>query len=304
MIRLCRLCPIRPGCQPGRLVSVLMKLGVVVDREICKLRFDGPTLSSHEMELEKLANSLLAFKTTIEQANVLANGKNSLISIKVKGGFQEGSLLTDIVVDYIGPIVPVCTDILKNVTQVLALKKMLKGDPPQQETPIGDSLIQITNSEGTTINVNTLVVQMHNSAPVSTSIGKIADGLGEGVTSIGVETGPNPEDQVTLLEGDKAALQPSVEDQVEEHVRVCDLEILTSQNDGKQAGWRFYDEENDVEFIASVADNNFLTDVSDRKYNFQHGDRIKVNLKETKKFINSRKRTTRTVLEVISYTRP
>ena len=91
---------------------------VSVLREECTLKFEGPAIRNHEMDITALANGLLAFQHTIEQANSALNGKRTLISVKIKGGFTEGSLETNIIVEYIGAFVPVVPDVINCVKEL------------------------------------------------------------------------------------------------------------------------------------------------------------------------------------------
>ena len=125
--------------------------------------------------------------------------------------------------------------------------------------------------------------------------------------SIGISTSNEagiPTSFVAVETEEKSMLTPAVEDQIEEQVSERELEILASQNDGKALGWRFYDLEDDVEFTASIGDEHFLSDVMEKRYSFQNGDRIRAKLSETKRFVNQRKRTNRVILKVLSYNRP
>ena len=69
---------------------------VSVLREECTLKFEGPAIRNHEMDITALANGLLAFQHTIEQANSALNGKRTLISVKIKGGFHLDTYKTRI----------------------------------------------------------------------------------------------------------------------------------------------------------------------------------------------------------------
>ncbi len=281
---------------------------VSVLREECTLKFEGPAIRNHEMDITALANGLLAFQHTIEQANSALNGKRTLISVKIKGGFTEGSLETNIIVEYIGAFVPVVPDVINCVKELITFKKFLNGEPPKEVRPADEGgLVQISNNQGSQITINQVVVNLNNSGPVNTALGKLFDPLGDGVDSIGISTSNEagiPTSFVAVETEEKSMLTPAVEDQIEEQVSERELEILASQNDGKALGWRFYDLEDDVEFTASIGDEHFLSDVMEKRYSFQNGDRIRAKLSETKRFVNQRKRTNRVILKVLSYNRP
>lgn len=280
---------------------------IALEREECVLTFEGSAIQNHEMDISALANGLLAFQRTIEQANAVLNGKQTLIAVKVKGGFTEGSLKTNIIVEYIGAIVPVVPDIIRCVKDLVMFKKFLKGEPPQKIEPAGGGMLNVSNNHGSQITIGSVVLNLNNSAPVNTSLGNFFEPLGSGVDAIGISTRSGSEEAPSSVEvgaDEKKILTPAIEDQVEEAVTRRELEILASQNDGKSTGWRFYDLEEDVEFTASISDETFLDDVKNKKYSFQNGDRVNVKLNESMRFVSQRKRKTRTVIQVLEYVRP
>ncbi len=273
-----------------------------MNRSVCYLRFDGPDIVEHEMDVACLANSLLLFNQAVEQTAVAVYGKRQIVAVKVKGDFEKGSLGAHIVVDVIGGVLPLGKDILDCMVQLFTLKKFLGGEPQRQATPAGDGMIQIVNVKGGSITVNNLVGDISKSVPLSTIVGKLADELHKGSTSLCIETGSGYRE--TIEPRDHTFLQPAQGDYFEEVEGEYILEIRASQNDGKQGPWRFYDPENGIEFEASITDEQFLTDVGNRKYAFAHGDYIKVRLVTTKRIIRERRRTIRTIPEVIKFLGP
>ena len=134
-------------------------------RSVCYLRFEGPGIVEHEMDVACLANSLLLFNQAVEQAAIAVYGKRQDVSVKVKGDFEKGSLGAHIVVDMLGSILPLGKDILDYLVQLFTLKKFLEGEPQAQTIPVGDGMIRIFNSKGGHITVNNFVCDINKSVP-------------------------------------------------------------------------------------------------------------------------------------------
>jgi len=62
-----------------------------------RITYDGPALTSHEMEVRQLAPALHAIGDLLEHANRVLSGADSRISVSVKGSFKTGSFGIDLV---------------------------------------------------------------------------------------------------------------------------------------------------------------------------------------------------------------
>jgi hypothetical protein len=62
-----------------------------------RITYDGPALTSHEMEVRQLAPALYAIGDLLENANRVLNGSDSKVSVSVKGSFKTGSFGIDLV---------------------------------------------------------------------------------------------------------------------------------------------------------------------------------------------------------------
>lgn len=276
-----------------------------IQREEFVLSYDGPAIRDHEMDIEVLATSLLSLKSLIERTNTVLNGRNASVAVKVKAGFQEGSLEAQIIVEYLGMVLPVLPQAVQTIRELIMLRRFLKGQPPQHVERTGDGNMAITNSDGGTQIFHGPVYNISGNATIISDLGKTMTPLTQGINEIKFIT-PGKDgkaDDVTIAsESDKEALIPSVDDIVEESTVRCNLEILTPNTDGSPNDWRFYDPENDVTFRASLADDTFLQSVISGNRSFRHGDMITVDLKSIKKTVKQRKRTTRIITAVLEYT--
>ena len=275
-------------------------------REVFTLSYDGPAVRDHEMDVEVLANSLLSFKSLMEHTSAALNGRNTAVVVKAKAGFQEGSLEVQMVVEYIGMVLPVLPQAVQTIRELIGLKYFLKGQPPRQVEKTGNGNMNITNSEGSTQIFHGPVYNISGNANINSDLGRAMHPLNCGVDHIKMivpgEQGTAP--QVTIATEDKKDLLiPPAEDLIEESTTRCELEILTPNTDGSPKDWRFYDQENDVTFRASITDSEFLNDVSAGRYSFRSGDSVTVEM-ITRKTVRQRKRTERSIIKVLSYTRP
>lgn len=273
-------------------------------REEFVLKFEGPGIRNHEMEISTLVNSLLAFKTAVECSNTSLNGKNSFVSVKIQGGFQAGSLLTKIIADYVAPVAPLLPQAINALKGVIELKKFLGGESPVKTEQKGDGKVEVHNTQGNVNVFNTSVVIMNNSGPVNNALGRLFKPLEEGANEISLMTGIDDPSPTKITSEEKHLVIPPVDEQEDVSSYISDLEVLTSNIDGKASGWRFYDTENDIEFSASVSDENFLSDVKNKKYNFQRGDQIKATVNSVKKMVSQRKRTERFITDITTHIRP
>lgn len=60
------------------------------------IKYDGPALASHEMDVRELAPALLALSSLLEDSNRALNGDRPEIRVNVKGNFQSGSFKIDL----------------------------------------------------------------------------------------------------------------------------------------------------------------------------------------------------------------
>lgn len=64
---------------------------------ILRITYDGPALTTHEMEVRQLAPALYAIGGLLDNANRVLNGPDSKVSVSVKGSFKTGSFGIDLV---------------------------------------------------------------------------------------------------------------------------------------------------------------------------------------------------------------
>ncbi len=61
------------------------------------IKFDGPALASHQMDVRELAPALIALSNLLEEANRIAFPDSDQIRVQIKGNFKSGSFGVDLV---------------------------------------------------------------------------------------------------------------------------------------------------------------------------------------------------------------
>lgn len=273
-------------------------------KEYFTIKFDGPSTRDHEMDVESLAKSLLAFKSMTIKLNqcVCIYGHDADISVKVKGGVVEGSVDVKMVIDFVGATLPLMHEAIPLLTMIkdfISLRKFLKGSQPKETIDQGEGKMSIINGDGASMVINAPVFQVYGNVHIASDLAHFMDPLNhndiESISIIGTNNDNNP---LVVTANDKDAFSLVPGEILEETVSNRELEFMTIQMDGNRKGWRFYDSENDVEFAAIIADDEFLSNVSTGKYSFKNGDMIEVIMREIKKQGVQRKLTERIVEKV------
>jgi hypothetical protein len=196
--------------------------------------------------------------------------------------------------------------VLSSVVNVLNITKFLQGKPPRTMEK-ADQGMTIENHTGERATFNDCTFNTYNlvnNSNIKRDLANLVRPFNSGVERIDLAPSAPDLQSVTLGVDDKDSFIPPDDDAVEVEQKLYSLELLTPNLDGKAAGWRFYDLEDDVEFSASVMDEVFLKKVADKQYNFRSGDLLQVEMTRLKKRVKQRARTERIVNRVMGYSRP
>lgn len=257
----------------------------------------------HAIEATVLAESLYGLDQLAQKANSSINRGKIELSVKINGGFQEGSFEYTAVLDFFGSILPVAQNIVEVIKQVIEYRRFLGGHPPAlQEKLPDDGGISVINHDGTVNVFQNCVVGIGDTYQATRAIQKLFSPLANGANKVEIAGGPLESAPAIATTEDRRALTEPDETQPEEEEQEQILEILTAQMDGKSDNWRFYSVEDDNEFTASVEDFEFLKSVRESRIAIIRNGHAYGTVKIVKQRINNRARTIRTVLKLIPFT--
>lgn len=268
-------------------------------REKLTVNIRGGMADDHEISAEVLASSLLGLHQLAQRANTTINGKDTQLSVKIKGGFVEGSFEYQAVFDFFGAVLPIVPQVVETIKQVIEFKQFLGGEPPTklEREPGGQSSIVENNSGNVAVFQNNTIV-IGDSATATQAMIKFFKPFDNGAGQIEISGGKPSQPPAIVTEQEKNVFLKPSSDIYKEDDRERVLEVLTAQMDGRPEGWRFYDVEDDATFSAGLADHNFLLAVNQGKYGFLRGRHAAATVRTVKQKVDGRMKTTRTILSI------
>ena len=259
-----------------------------------RITYDGPALSTHEMEVRQLAPALYAIGDLLDNANRVLNGPDSKVSVNVKGSFKTGSFGIDLsllqgwiksVIDMFNSrevIAIVAILSLLGLTGkdagrgLIGVIKWLRGrNITNVVTTDHHATIYIDNeSLEIELGVLKLLMDIETRKSLDGVIREPLSRAGIEVFSSGTDTQINV--TVTRIESEwfaapEATEQTLSENESEEHLQ---LVAVVFKNDNK---WRFSDGAS--AFYAAILDNTFLSRVDRDEERFGKNDIFHVLLK-------------------------
>ena len=266
-------------------------------REEISINIEGGTADEHEIHVDVLMESLTGLQQLVNRTSTYLYGRDTNVSIKIKGGFIEGSFDYKAVLDFFGSLLPAAQGIADIIMKTIEYKKFTEGKNPAEKIPQGDGQnIMVTNNTGNTIVMPNSVLVIAESTQADSALNKLFSPLRNGAKKVEVgDANPQtPPAIVTKEEQDK--IFPAEDTAPTFTDKPCIVEILTAQMDGRPTGWRFYDVEDETEFAAGVADGLFLADVNEGRYAVLRHKHAHALMRIEKQKINFRNRTIRTIL--------
>lgn len=272
-------------------------------REEMMVKIEGGVADHHEVDAETLGNSLLGIKQLAERTNTTINGKDCLISVKIKGGFVEGSFEYKLVLDFFGSILPVVPQVVETIKQVIQLKSFLAGESPVKiEREPGSQVSSIENNNGNIAVFQNTTIMIADTSTATRALKRFFSPFESGANRVEVSGGQDLKSIASVDEEEKNFFLNPPSDVYDVIDKEKVLEVLTAQMDGKADGWRFFDVEDETIFSAGVADQAFLSAVNAGKYGFLRGRHASATIRITRQKIDARMRTTRTIISVVPLT--
>lgn len=267
------------------------------------IKYDGPALESHQMDVRELAPALIALSNMLEEANRVAFPDSASVKVNVQGNFKGGSFgvdliaiqsITDQIVSmFSGPEASAFSN-LKSILEAIGLIvgtggagggligiiKWLHGRKPSSIRTSGDRVVfeVVEESISETFEVDLVAGRLYQSRVVRKALANVVKPLErhgidifasgqDGQTAEVIRKDDAP--WFTVAESDADI----VSDTVAEHV-LLQIESAVFKDDNK---WRFSD--GSGSFFAEVADPIFVNKINSGDERFGKGDVLIVDLR-------------------------
>ncbi|KAA0911860.1 hypothetical protein [Pusillimonas sp. ANT_WB101] len=262
------------------------------------IKYDGPALETHEMDVRELAPALLALSSLLEESNRALNGDKPEIRVNVKGNFQSGSFKIDLsaALTFKEQLVSLLSGAdataLSNLFGILGglglvggggligLVLWLNGRQPSRIEYKDEKAIFIIEetSETETLEVDIAVGRLYSTRVVRQSLSKVIKPL----TQTGIDyfaSGRDGKAEVVITQADAVAftdLDGSPEEVSNTLTEGALLQIESAVfKDGNK--WRLND--GTTSFFAEITDEDFLGQIETGEARFGKGDVLIVNLR-------------------------
>lgn len=271
--------------------------------------YDGPALTSHEMDVRDLAPALVAVGDLFEETNKVLYGDKTKVQVNVKGSFKAGTFHVDFnlsqdVIQQVADLFNISRDASAQMIlavlgiptvgvaangainlgkmgliQFIKWLKNRKIKTIERQTEGGFLTITVDDE---TIETYPEVIDLFRNVKVRRSLEVIVNKplSREGIDVFAFKNGENNTEEKVEKQEAQLFETPEVQDeQLEDEVYETDLQLtLISFKEGNK--WKFTD--GSVEFMASVNDEEFVQKVQDSKASFSKDDILKVKVRKKK----------------------
>lgn len=281
------------------------------------IKYDGPALASHEMDVRELAPALLALSDMIKAANQALHGERAGVQVNVKGSFKGGSFGVDLAAvqtmfDQItsllaGERVTATANLLALLSGLgllgggglIGLLIQLRGRKPSKIENIDNGVVLtvVENEVVEKIVVDLETGRLWRDRNVRTSLQQVMRPLTqEGIEVFAAGRTGIPE---VIVRRDEAKWFNFEDGAVELNSnvieQVCLIESVTFKEDNK---WKLNDGQT---FYAFMEDSDFLANIDAGRVRFGKGDRLRVLMRIVQHEKNGKIETTRHVERVIDH---
>lgn len=263
------------------------------------IKYDGPALASHQMDVRELAPALIALSELLEHANKAAFPDANEVRVNVQGNFKGGSFGVDLIAvqTMAQQIVSLLSGdestaasnllgilgglgLLGGGGGVIGLIKWLRGRKPSSIRTMGDKVVfeLIDAEQRETFEVDLIAGKLYQTRIVRQSLARVVKPLErEGVDVFACGKDGTTQSVVTSDERVWFDMAASAADIVSNSVRqnvLLQIESAVFKEDNK---WRFHDGAN--AFFAEIIDRDFLDKINAGTERFGKGDVLIADLR-------------------------
>lgn len=287
--------------------------------EIFRVKYDGPALASHEMDVKDLAPALLAMGELLEEANRILNSGRVSIVVNVRAT-ETGSV--DVVLSAAQSVFQQAASLFNsdgvnailNVKEILgivgitggsgagviALLKWLKNRPIHNVITLesGDFKLELLDGEARV--VKKTEIELFRALKIRKSLETIIRNplQKNGVDGVSFQQGEKPgteiiKDESGYFEAPSVSEELIDEIEIEQSLQIVNISF---QDGGK---WRFSD--GNATFYADILDHDFIERVQKNQAAFAKDDVLRVRLKRKQAIVTGGIKTDYTVLKVLEH---
>lgn len=286
------------------------------------IRYDGPALAAHQMDVRELAPALIALSDLIEHANKAIDPQAPEVQVRVNGDFKGGSFGVDltaaqtvaqqIIALFSGPESSASANLFGILSGIglmggglVALIKRLRGRRPDEIRIDGERTIFELRTDETTevLEADLVTGRLYRSRLVRQSLAKVLrplarDGIERFLAGADRQVAP----LVSKAEAawfDAAASEADVVSDSVQHGVLLQVESAVFRDGNK---WRLDD--GNGAFYAVLADDAFIARVETGAERFGKGDILVADLRRVQTVTDTGLRVDHTVLRVLEHRAP
>lgn len=262
------------------------------------IKYDGPALATHQMDVRELAPALIALSELLEHANKAAFPDSNEVRVNVQGNFKGGSFGVDLIAAQTmaqqivtllsGDEATAASNLfgilgglgLLGSGGVIGLIKWLRGRKPSTIRTEGDKVIfeLIDSEQKETFEVDLIAGKLYQTRVVRQTLARVVKPLerpGIDVFACGkdgkTQTVITSEERVWF---DMAASEADVVSNTLRQNVLLQIESAVFKDDNK---WRFHD--GSTAFFAEIADRSFIDRINAGDERFGKGDVLIADLR-------------------------
>lgn len=288
------------------------------DSTIFHVKYDGPALASHEMDVKDLAPALLAIGELLEEANQVVNDGRVAITVNIRAT-EPGSV--DVVLSAAQNLVMQASSLFNsdgvnsilNIKEILLLLglggaggrgvigilKWMKGRHLRNVTTLDTGDFKLELADGEARVVKKQEIELFRVLKIRKSLETIIRSPLKrvGIDSVSFKENDSKvvvvKDEAEYFETPQVSEEPIDEIEIEQSLQIVNISF---QDGGK---WRFSD--GNATFYADILDTDFTERVQHNQAAFAKDDVLRVRLKRKQAIVAGGIRTDYTVLKVLEH---